>query len=123
MINLIELYEELYSLTVDQQNAIMTENYEDLLEILEQRNSLITKIDTVDIKGYINQQEDSEKTFEKLKKIMERIKKLEVKNEKIIKSNYEDLQKKLNDINIAKKARKGYYADKKYEAKFIDKKR
>ena len=119
--NLYDYYEELYELTKKQNEYIADNDYDQLLQILSQKQKIIEKVDKVDPEDYIKNQQNSKRALTQLQELMSKIKEMEDKNEKDIKKNKENLKMKMKDLTLKQKGRAGYKKAKKYEAKFIDK--
>ncbi len=119
--NLYDYYEELYKLTEKQNEYILEKDYDQLLEILAQKQEIIDKVDKLGPEDYIKAQKEPNQALSKLKKLMTEIKEMEDKNEKDIKKNKGELKSNMKDLTLKQKGRKGYKKAIKYEAKFIDK--
>lgn len=115
-------YQNLYQLTQTQQEYIKESNYDQLLKVLNQKNELMDKIDKIDTKEYLKQQDNPEQALACLQKLVGKIKELEDKNQEIIMKDKEKLAGEIKDFNKKQKTRNGYQSTDNYEAKFIDKK-
>ncbi len=115
-------YQKLYKLSQEQKGAIREENYDRLLEILNQKKELITKIEQVNVKEFIKMQDDPEDVLARLQKLLKRTKELDTENQKNLQKSKSKLTEKMLDLNTKEKTTKSYRGEKKYEAKFIDKK-
>jgi uncharacterized protein (DUF3084 family) len=122
-VDLYNNYQELYNLTQEQKKTIEAGDFDQLLKILEQKRELINEIDKMDLKEYLQTQDNPEKVFNQLRDLMKKIKNLEAENEKELKEKQDRLSKKMKDLNLKQTSRKAYRKRSKYEAKFIDKKR
>jgi hypothetical protein len=122
MFNLYEFYQNLLSLTQKQKEAIIEEDFERLLKILEKKQQVIDKIDEIDVNEYLSKHINPEDALKNLKELMIKTKKLEEDNVKELKEKYKNIGGQLKDINLKAKTRHGYQVNKRYEAKFIDKK-
>lgn len=123
MEDLEELYQEILSLTKKQREKIVDEDYGNLLEVLDNKDKIIDKIDKINLEKYIKKQKEPQKVYKNIKQYMEKIKELEDENMEIMQKEHSEMRVKLKDINMKEKSRKGYQNfNSKYDAKFIDKK-
>ncbi len=122
MSNLLELYKKLYNLTEKQKQEIISSNYDKLLQVLDEKQQLMNKINEIDVQGYLQKQDNPPQALQELSSLLSKLKELEDETAVLIKKKYGDMKSKLKEINKRQKSRKGYQASSKFEAKFIDKK-
>ena len=117
------LYQKLLSLTEKQKEKIAEKDYDGLLEVLDNKDEVIDKIENISLEQYIKEQEKPEKKFNNIKETMNEIKELEDKNMEKVQQEQSEIKEKLKDINLKEKSRKGYQnLNSNYDAKFIDEK-
>lgn len=118
----MDLYEQLYVLSKEQERLLTERNYDGLLKNLENKQKLIDKINQIDIEMYLNERNDAKEILKKLKRLMEKIKELDEMNSTELRKQYNMLGNKIKTLNKREKIRQGYMTGLNYEAKFIDKK-
>lgn len=121
MIDLLNLYKKYLDFTEEQNRLINEEDYDELLNIISQKQELIDVITQYKLEEYIFRQEEPEQIKKKLESIMQGIKKLEEQNKLALETKKSSLKNKLKSLSLGAKRRRGYEAAN-YEAKFIDKK-
>ncbi len=123
MTDLIKLYQNLYDLTVKEEQLLNEDNYDQLLKLLSEKDKLIDAIDDINKKTYIKAQPDPAVYLEKVKSIMQKTKELEDKNISKLDGELKEVKGNLKNIRKGKQSRKGYQGAGGFkEAKFIDKK-
>ncbi|MFW6269149.1 MAG: flagellar protein FliT [Bacillota bacterium] len=115
-------YQKIYEWTKKQKKCIEKGDIEQLNSLIEKKQEIIDKIDDVSFEEYFNQQDNPQQSFAKIKKMIENIVEQEKKNRKKLQEKKQDLAQKLKEFNFKEKSRKGYLGEKKFEAKFFDKK-
>jgi len=136
--------DEFLKLTQYQNQAILNENFDELSNLVENKNRLIKIISLID-KQFLTIFEEIKKqkkveTFDQIDDIdfeiktniknvtsiiMEKltiIKELDEKNTVLIKSKYEDLKKNISKVQYNKKAINQYYEQKRFGPSIFDKK-
>ncbi len=123
LLDLYDYYKKYYELTKQQKDAIKEKNIDKLNEIISAKQKIIQDINELSsIEKYLEKQDNPKEIFIELKKLLEKIQQLEKENNKNLNDEKNKIQKNITELNKKTKSRKGYLAQEKYEAKFIDQK-
>jgi len=128
MKDLFKLYKKLKSLTEAEAEIITESDFEDLKEILAEKNKLIDQIEQIDQKEYFAklafsmEQKELEEKRNELYQLMQEISGLQSQNMKKLEKQKEANKEKMISLYSREKSIKGYLNSDKYEAKFFDKK-
>jgi len=123
LLDLYDYYKKYYELTKQQKDAIKEKNIDKLNEIISAKQKIIQDINELSsIEKYLEKQDNPKEIFIELKKLLEKIQQLEKENNKNLNDEKYKIQKNITELNKKTKSRKGYLAQEKYEAKFIDQK-
>jgi len=121
--DLYDYYKNYYKLTKQQKENIKNNEINNLPNLIKKKHEIIKQIEeNTDLEDYLNNQDDPKEAFAELKELMEKISALEKENTNSVENKKEKILDKMNDLNQKAKSRKGYLAQNKFEAKFIDKK-
>jgi len=123
LLDLYDYYKKYYELTKQQQEAIKVNDIEELNKIIELKHKIIQDINELSsIEDYVKKQDDPKEAFIELKKLLKKTQQLEKENTQKLNDEKNKIQEDMSELNKKVKSRKGYLAQDKYEAKFIDKK-
>lgn len=123
LLNLYDYYKKYYELTKQQKEAIKDNNIDKLNEIIVAKQKIIQNInENSGIEDYVEKQDKPKEAFIELKKLLKKTQQLEKENTEKLNDAKSKIQANMNELNKKVKSRKGYLAQDKYEAKFIDKK-
>lgn len=123
LLNLYDYYKKYYELTKQQKEAIKDNNIDKLNEIIVAKQKIIQDInENSGIEDYVEKQDKPKEAFIELKKLLKKTQQLEKENTEKLNDAKSKIQANMNELNKKVKSRKGYLAQDKYEAKFIDKK-
>ncbi len=121
--DLYDYYKKYYELTKKQKEVIKENNIEELNNIIESKQKIIQDInENLGIESYVEKQDNPKEAFIELKSLLEKIQLLEKENTKKINNEKNKIQENMAELNKKVKSRRGYLAQDKFEAKFIDKK-
>jgi len=121
--DLYEYYQNYYKITKQQKEKIINDEIDNLQDLIEQKHEIIKQIEeNTDLEDYLRNQDNPKEAFEELKKLLNDINALEEANTKRAEDKKDELLEDMNSLNQKAKSRKGYLAQNKFEAKFIDKK-
>lgn len=121
--DLYNYYKKYYELTKQQKEAIKENNIEGLNKIIEVKQKIIQDIkECAGIENYVEKQDNPKEAFIELKKLLKKTQQLEKENTEKLNEEKNKVQENMNELNKKVKSRKGYLAQDKYEAKFIDEK-
>ncbi|SFM01347.1 hypothetical protein [Halanaerobium salsuginis] len=129
MIELFDLYQDLKLCVEKEADLIAEDNYEDLAEIIEQKNILINKIDQIELKDFfrrlafeVSSQTELQDKKTELQNLVSKINELQNKNMANLENKKEEQKEILIALYNREKSIKGYLNPEKYEAKFFDEK-
>jgi len=123
MLDLINLYKKLNELTGKEEEIITSEDYDELIEVLEEKRKVIEEIDGLDMEEYIKDSDAPGKTYQELKGLITSIKELEDGNIARINEGFGEVKEKMQELYKGQQSKKGYQKAGNFrEAKFIDKK-
>ena len=123
LLDLYDYYKKYYELTKQQKEVINDNNIEGLNEIISAKQKIIQDINELSgIENYVEKQDDPKEAFIELKKLLKKTQQLEKENNERLNNEKNKIQENVAELNKKVKSRKGYLAQDKYEAKFIDKK-
>ncbi len=121
--DLYDYYQNYYKITKQQKEKIINDEIDNLQDLIEQKHEIIKQIEeNTDLEDYLRNQDNPKEAFEELKKLLNDINALEEANTKRAEDKKDELLEDMNSLNQKAKSRKGYLAQNKFEAKFIDKK-
>ena len=121
--DLYDYYKNYYKITKQQKEKIINDEIDNLQDLIEQKQEIIKQIEeNTDLEDYLRNQDNPKEAFEELKKLLNDINALEEANTKRAEDKKDELLEDMNSLNQKAKSRKGYLAQNKFEAKFIDKK-
>lgn len=118
--DLYQLYQKLYHLSQQQTQAIKEADYDQLFELIEEKQEIIDEADKINGEEYLKQQKKPAQFRARLQVLMTKTKDLESENQKLMLKAQGKLKEKMLEFNRKQKSRQGYYANSGYEAKFID---
>jgi hypothetical protein len=129
MIELFDLYQDLKFCVEKEADLIAEDNYQDLADVIEQKNILINKIDQIELKDFfrrlafeVSSQTELQDKKTKLQNLVSKINELQHKNMANLENKKEEQKEILIALYNREKSIKGYLNPEKYEAKFFDEK-
>ena len=121
--DLYDYYQNYYKITKQQKEKIINDEIDNLQDLIEQKHEIIKQIEeNTDLEDYLRNQDNPKEAFEELKDLLNDINALEEANTKRAENKKDELLDDISSLNQKAKSRKGYLAQNKFEAKFIDKK-
>ncbi len=122
MADLIKLYQELYTLTEKEERLINDEEYEELINLLKEKDKLIQEIEGIDKEEYIKNSTNPEAVYNDLVNLLKTLKTLEDNNITKLNGEIGQVKGQLKSIYKGMKNRQSYQRAASFkEAKFIDK--
>ncbi|MFW6238541.1 MAG: hypothetical protein ACOC5A_04855 [Halanaerobiales bacterium] len=119
--NLLALYKKLYNLVQKEDEILAEEDYEELTDLLQEKNKVIERIEAADLLTFLKDRDDPEEDFHKMKEIMQKCRDLEDENISNLQKKKEEVKKNLGELKNLSKTR-NKYLQQNMDAKFIDKK-